>query len=76
MFALMQSSRVQSLHMMVEPRTGLKAVIAIHSSQKGPALGGCRYLSYPTEESAVEDAIQLARNMSYKAVLLWVEGRQ
>jgi leucine dehydrogenase len=69
MFALMQSSRVQSLHMMVEPRTGLKAVIAIHSSQKGPALGGCRYLSYPTEESAVEDAIQLARNMSYKAVL-------
>jgi leucine dehydrogenase len=69
MFALMQSSRVQSLHMMVEPRTGLKAVIAIHSSRKGPAMGGCRYLSYPNEESAIEDAIQLARNMSYKAVL-------
>ncbi|WP_268799674.1 Glu/Leu/Phe/Val dehydrogenase family protein [Pseudomonas huanghezhanensis] len=69
MFALMQSSQVQSLHMTVDPATGLKAVIAIHSSRKGPALGGCRYLSYPTEQSAVEDAIQLARVMSYKAVL-------
>lgn len=69
MFALMQNSRVQSLHMIVDPQTCLKAVIAIHSSLKGPALGGCRYLSYPTEESAIEDAIQLARNMSYKAVL-------
>jgi len=69
MFALMQNSRVQSLHMIVDPHTCLKAVIAIHSSLKGPALGGCRYLSYPNEESAIEDAIQLARNMSYKAVL-------
>ena len=69
MFALMQSSRIQSLHLTVDSHTGLRAVIAIHSSQKGPALGGVRYLSYPNEESAVEDAIQLARNMSYKAVL-------
>lgn len=69
MFALMQESRVQSLHMIVDPQTSLKAVVAIHSSHKGPALGGCRYISYPNEESAIEDAIQLARNMSYKAVL-------
>lgn len=69
MFALMQDSRVQSLHLIVDSTTCLKAVIAIHSSQKGPALGGCRYLSYPSEEGALEDAVQLARNMSYKAVL-------
>jgi leucine dehydrogenase len=69
MFALMQSSRVQSLHVIVESTSCLKAVIAIHSSHKGPALGGCRYLSYPNEQSAMEDAIQLARIMSYKAVL-------
>jgi len=69
MFALMQNARVQTLHLVVDPETGLKAVIAIHSSQKGPALGGCRYLSYPDEQSAIEDAIRLARNMSYKAVL-------
>ena len=69
MFALMQHTRVQSLHMTVDVQTGLKAVIAIHGSRRGPALGGCRYLSYPTEDSALEDAIQLSRNMSYKAVL-------
>lgn len=69
MFALMQNARVQTLHLVVDPETGLKAVIAIHSSQKGPALGGCRYLPYPDEQSAIEDAIRLARNMSYKAVL-------
>ena len=42
MFALMQSSNVETLHFIVDPETGLKAVIAIHNSKKGPALGGCR----------------------------------
>lgn len=69
MFALMQTSQVETLHFIVDPETGLKALIAIHNSQKGPALGGCRYLAYVDEESAVEDAIRLAQNMSYKAVL-------
>ena len=69
MFALMQSSNVETLHFIVDPETGLKAVIAIHNSKKGPALGGCRYLAYVDEESAIEDAIRLAQNMSYKAVL-------
>jgi leucine dehydrogenase len=69
MFALMHSSRIESLHLVVDPETGLKAVIAIDNCQRGPALGGCRYLAYPDEDSAIEDAIRLARNMSYKAVL-------
>ena len=69
MFALMQSSNVETLHFVVDPETGLKAVIAIHNRKKGPALGGCRYLAYVDEESAIEDAIRLAQNMSYKAVL-------
>ena len=69
MFALMQSSNVETLHFIVDPETGLKAVIAIHNRKKGPALGGCRYLAYVDEESAIEDAIRLAQNMSYKAVL-------
>ena len=69
MFALMQSSQVETLHFIVDPDTGLKALIAIHSSQKGPALGGCRYIAYGDEESAIQDAIRLAQNMSYKAVL-------
>ncbi|MEX5669513.1 Glu/Leu/Phe/Val dehydrogenase dimerization domain-containing protein, partial [Pseudomonas neuropathica] len=55
--------------MSVDPVTGLKAVIAIHNSRLGPALGGCRYLAYPDDESAVEDAVRLAQGMSYKAAL-------
>ncbi|MEB0042746.1 MULTISPECIES: Glu/Leu/Phe/Val dehydrogenase dimerization domain-containing protein [unclassified Pseudomonas] len=69
MFALMQSSHVETLHFIVDPETGLKALIAIHNSQNGPALGGCRYLDYSDEQSAIQDAIRLAHIMSYKAVL-------
>ncbi|MGW5635487.1 Leu/Phe/Val dehydrogenase [Streptomyces sp. NPDC003832] len=46
--------------------TGLKAVIAIHSTALGPALGGTRFYPYATEEEAVADALNLARGMSYK----------
>ena len=74
MFALMQSSRLESLHLSVDPATGLKAVIAIHCSRPGPALGGCRYLSYPDDESAVVDAVRLAQGMSYKAALAGLPG--
>ncbi|MDB5981536.1 MAG: ldh [Pseudomonas sp.] len=69
MFALMQSSQVETMHFIVDPETGLKALIAIHNSHRGPALGGCRYIAYGDEESAIQDAIRLAQNMSYKAVL-------
>ncbi|KKD06513.1 Leu/Phe/Val dehydrogenase [Streptomyces sp. WM6386] len=46
--------------------SGLKAVIAIHSTALGPALGGTRFYPYATEEEAVADALNLARGMSYK----------
>lgn len=69
MFALMHSTRLESLHLSIDPVTGLKAVIAIHNSHLGPALGGCRYLAYPNDESAVTDAVLLAQSMSYKAAL-------
>ncbi|MBA1202540.1 Glu/Leu/Phe/Val dehydrogenase [Pseudomonas capeferrum] len=69
MFALMQSTRTQSLYLCVDPPTGLKAVVAIHSEQLGPAIGGCRYLPYADDESAMADAIHLAQGMSYKAAL-------
>jgi leucine dehydrogenase len=69
MFALMQSTRTESVHLAVEQATGLRAVIAIHNSGAGPAVGGCRYLAYPDDESAMVDAIRLAQGMSYKAAL-------
>ena len=47
--------------------TGLRAIIAIHSTALGPALGGTRFYPYPDEESAVADVLALSRGMTYKA---------
>ncbi|WP_093783291.1 Leu/Phe/Val dehydrogenase [Actinacidiphila guanduensis] len=49
--------------------TGLRAVIAIHSTALGPALGGTRFHAYASDEEAVDDALNLARGMSYKNAL-------
>ncbi|MEV7867122.1 Glu/Leu/Phe/Val dehydrogenase dimerization domain-containing protein [Streptomyces sp. NPDC088124] len=49
--------------------SGLKAVIAIHSTALGPALGGTRFYPYASEEEAVADALNLSRGMSYKNAL-------
>ncbi len=46
--------------------SGLKAVIAIHDTTLGPALGGSRMWTYASEEAAIEDALRLARGMTYK----------
>jgi len=46
--------------------SGLKAVIAIHNTALGPALGGTRFYPYANEAEAVADALNLARGMSYK----------
>lgn len=47
-------------------KTGLKAIIAIHDTTLGPALGGLRIWDYETEEEAIVDALRLARGMTYK----------
>ncbi|MEW2549606.1 Glu/Leu/Phe/Val dehydrogenase dimerization domain-containing protein [Streptomyces sp. NPDC047002] len=49
--------------------SGLRAVIALHSTALGPALGGTRFHPYATEEDAVADALNLSRGMSYKNAL-------
>lgn len=46
--------------------SGLKAIIAIHDTTLGPALGGTRMWTYATEEQAIEDALRLSRGMTYK----------
>ena len=57
------------LHMKYDAETGLQAIIAIHSTALGPALGGCRFKEYESVDDAVTDAIRLARGMSYKAAI-------
>ncbi len=65
----MEATRLESLHLAQDPATGLKAIIAIHSSRLGPALGGCRYLPYADDDAALRDVARLAQGMSYKAAL-------
>jgi leucine dehydrogenase len=45
---------------------GLRAVIAVHSTDLGPATGGLRMWTYQSEEDAIMDALRLARGMTYK----------
>ncbi len=47
--------------------SGLKAIIAIHDTTLGPALGGCRMLPYASEDAALEDVLRLSEGMTYKA---------
>jgi len=59
----------RELHMSVDLATGLKAVIAVHSTALGPALGGCRLFEYASTTAAAIDAIRLAQGMTYKAAI-------
>jgi valine dehydrogenase (NAD+) len=49
--------------------SGLRAIIAVHSTALGPALGGTRFHAYADEQSALDDVLQLARGMTYKAAV-------
>lgn len=49
-----------------DERTGLKGIVAIHSSALGPAMGGCRVWNYPDTAAALTDALRLSRGMSFK----------
>ena len=49
-----------------DPDAGLQAIIAIHSTALGPAAGGCRLWSYPSDDAALTDVLRLAQGMSYK----------
>lgn len=53
--------------------TGLKAIIAIHDTTLGPALGGTRMWDYDNEEEALEDVLRLSRGMTFKAAISGLE---
>jgi leucine dehydrogenase len=56
----------ESVHHFFDEKTGLKAIIAIHSTARGPGAGGCRMWNYATGEEAFVDALRLSEGMSYK----------
>ena len=66
-FPLMQEGDVENLFFCQDRPSGLKAVIAIHSTALGPSLGGTRFWNYDREEEVIRDALRLAQGMSYKS---------
>ena len=52
-----------------DPDTGLKAIIAIHDTTLGPALGGTRMWAYKNEKDALYDVLRLSKSMTYKAAI-------
>ena len=56
----------EGVHAFFDERTGLKSIIAIHSTARGPAAGGCRMWDYSSADAALTDALRLSRGMSYK----------
>ncbi len=52
-----------------DPASGLRAIIAVHDTTLGPALGGCRIWSYANTGEAIADALRLSRSMTYRAAL-------
>lgn len=56
----------EGVHLICDPQSGLKAVIAIHSTKLGPAAGGVRFWHYADSAAAVTDALRLSRGMSFK----------
>ncbi|TNC81089.1 MAG: amino acid dehydrogenase [Oleiphilus sp.] len=71
-FEQLQQFELEALHFRSDPAHRLQAIIAIHSTSLGPALGGCRCIEYDNETQALTDAARLARGMSYKAALAGV----
>ena len=56
-----------------DAETGLKAIIAIHNTNLGPAVGGCRMWAYASETEALTDVLRLAKGMTYKSALANLE---
>jgi len=61
--------RHEGVHFFQDQEAGLNAIIAIHSTQLGPAAGGCRMHLYDSDDDALFDALRLAKGMSYKNAL-------
>ncbi|MCT2537501.1 branched-chain amino acid dehydrogenase [Aquibacillus koreensis] len=65
-FHYMETYDYEQLVFCQDKHSGLKAIIAIHDTTLGPALGGTRMWTYQSEEEAIEDALRLAKGMTYK----------
>jgi len=68
-FSAVDFDNHEQISFFYDKKTNLKAIIAIHNTFRGPALGGCRIWPYVNEQQAVADALRLSRGMTYKAAM-------
>ncbi len=68
-FDMIQSRGHEGVFFCSDPDVGLKAIIGIHDTTLGPALGGCRMKSYSSESDALTDVLRLSRAMTYKSAV-------
>jgi len=65
-FQAMESYGTQQLVFCSDPKSGLRAIVAIHDTTLGPALGGCRMWPYRSEDEAITDVLRLSQGMTLK----------
>ncbi len=86
-FESMEKLGHEELVFWYDKTTGLKAIVGIHDTTLGPALGGCRMWPYENEDDAIVDALRLSRGMTYKnaamgldlgggKAVIWADSRQ
>jgi leucine dehydrogenase len=68
-FELMEQFGHEQIIFCSNKEAGLKAIIAIHDTTLGPAIGGTRMLNYSTVNEALEDVLRLSRGMTYKSAI-------
>ena len=69
MFDLPEFDDHEEVVVVSDADSGLRAVIAVHSTVLGPGLGGIRYWNYDVGTEAVQDALRLSRGMTFKNAL-------
>ena len=69
LFDKLQNYEHEQIVVCSEPTMGLKAIIAVHDTTLGPALGGVRMWPYNNEQEAIRDVLRLSRGMTYKAAI-------
>jgi leucine dehydrogenase len=69
LFGLPEQTAHERVLLATDPATGLKAILAVHSTARGPAFGGCRLWHYESEAAALNDALRLSQGMSLKNAL-------
>ena len=69
LFGLSDQAPHERVLLAADEQTGLKAILAVHSTARGPAFGGCRFWTYDNELAALNDALRLSQGMSLKNAL-------